>query len=161
MPLPYPVPTSASISQVMRGNRKVDTSPEVRLRSALHRAGLRFRKARMIEVDGLRVRPDVVFPRQRVAIFVDGCFWHSCPQHGTWPRTNSAYWIPKLQRNVERDHLVNAALTAGGWSVVRVWEHEVTIEVDATLERVQRAVGGARGGGVAPLRLPLSAVTSS
>jgi DNA mismatch endonuclease, patch repair protein len=137
------------ISKVMRGNRKVDTGPEVRLRSVMHRAGLRFRKARMVEVDGLRVRPDVIFSRQRVAIFVDGCFWHSCPEHGTSPRANTGYWLPKLHRNAERDHLVNAALTAGGWSVVRVWEHEVAIGVDAVVERVQLALEATRGGSVA------------
>ena len=142
MSLPYPEPTSASVSQVMRGNRKVDTGPEVRLRSAMHRAGMRYRKSRLITADDVRVRPDVVFPRQRVAIFVDGCFWHSCPEHGTSPRANTAYWLPKLHRNVERDHLVNAALTAGGWSVVRVWEHEVAVEVHAAVERVKLALAG-------------------
>ena len=145
----------------MRGNRKVDTGPEVRLRSAMHRAGLRFRKARMVEVDGLRVRPDVVFPRQRLAIFVDGCFWHSCPQHGTSPRANTAYWIPKLERNFERDRLVNTALATAGWSVLRVWEHELNIGANAALERVQLALAGARGGSVAPVRLRLPAITSS
>ena len=126
----------------MRGNRKLDTRPEVRLRSAMHRAGMRYRKWRLIAADDLRVRPDVVFPRQRLAVFVDGCFWHGCPAHGSRPRANPEYWLPKLQRNAERDRRVDAALAAAGWSVVRVWEHEVTVEVHAAIERVRLALAG-------------------
>jgi DNA mismatch endonuclease, patch repair protein len=95
------------------------------LRSALHRRGLRFRKNFLVRVDGYRaIRPDIVFTRARVAVFVDGCFWHACSEHGTWPRTNSEFWRLKLERNIERDCQVDQALTAGGWQVVRVWEHE-------------------------------------
>lgn len=75
------------------------------------------------------MRPDIVFTRARVALFVDGCFWHSCPLHGSQPRTNSGYWSPKLQRNRERDLSNNAALSAAGWLVVRAWEHEDPDEV--------------------------------
>jgi DNA mismatch endonuclease (patch repair protein) len=75
-------------------------------------------------VPGLRCRPDIIFPKVRVAVFVDGCFWHQCPQHGTEPRTNSGYWAAKLDRNVARDRRNDAALEAAGWRVVRVWEHE-------------------------------------
>jgi DNA mismatch endonuclease (patch repair protein) len=108
----------------MRGNKKIDTKPETRLRSALHHRGLRFRKHLRIEVaSGVRVTPDVAFPKQQVAVFVDGCFWHRCPEHGTSPGTNRAYWQMKLDRNVERDERVNAALEAAGWTVLRVWEH--------------------------------------
>lgn len=107
----------------MQGNRSIDTRPELALRSELHRRGYRFRKS-VSPIEGLRCRVDVVFLRARVAIFVDGCFWHRCPEHGTHPRTNSSYWQVKLDRNVARDRRNNDALTASGWTVVRVWEHE-------------------------------------
>jgi len=110
----------------MRANTKRDTKPELRLRSALHAGGLRFRKDYPIEVDGLRVRADVVFTRQRIAVFVDGCYWHSCPDHGTSPRSNTEYWSQKLRRNRQRDDRVNRTLTEAGWLVVRLWEHVVT-----------------------------------
>jgi DNA mismatch endonuclease (patch repair protein) len=78
----------------------------------------------LLDTGQLKVRADIVFTRQRLAVFVDGCFWHACPQHGTTPITNTTYWSPKLQRNAERDRAVNAALTASGWQVVRIWAHE-------------------------------------
>ena len=122
--LPYPRPTSPAATKAMKGNRRVDTRPEVALRSALHRRGLRFRKDFLLVVDGNRVRPDVVFTRATVAVFVAGCFWHRCPHHGSLPKRNRDYWEPKLQRNVERDVSTTSALRAAGWLVVRVWEHE-------------------------------------
>jgi DNA mismatch endonuclease (patch repair protein) len=109
----------------MRGNRKTGTKPEVRLRSALHRRGLRFRRNHLIVLGGGSVRPDAVFTRARLAVFVDGCFWHRCPAHSTSPRSNVAYWGSKFARNVERDRCANAALAAEGWIVVRFWEHQV------------------------------------
>ncbi len=119
----HPEPTSARVSAVMRGNRRRDTKPEVAVRSALHRLGLRFRKDHAVEVPGLRVRPDVVFPREQLAVFVDGCFWHCCPTHGTRPRRNRSYWDSKLRGNVRRDRLVTRGLTDADWVVIRVWEH--------------------------------------
>jgi DNA mismatch endonuclease (patch repair protein) len=116
----------------MKSNRRTDTKPEVSLRSALHRLGLRFRKDHRIDVEGVRVRPDIVFPRARVVVFVDGCFWHRCPQHGQMPRANRGYWEPKLARNVERDRQADVMLGAAGWTVVRVWEHE-TLEASVAL----------------------------
>jgi DNA mismatch endonuclease, patch repair protein len=121
--LPYPYPESGASSNAVRANRRRDTKPEKRLRSLLHRRGYRFRKDMAIEVSGLRVRPDVVFTRRKVAVFVDGCFWHRCPEHASSPRANSAYWGPKLDRNVERDRLVDERLQEAGWHVVRIWEH--------------------------------------
>lgn len=121
--LPYPVPTSAAVSAVMRGNRKVDTKPEVELRRRLHAAGERFRKNYLIKWDGGRVRVDIVFPGRRIAVFVDGCFWHRCPDHGSAPSSNAEYWATKLARNEERDRRVTGALERAGWKVVRVWEH--------------------------------------
>jgi DNA mismatch endonuclease (patch repair protein) len=79
------------------------------------------------------IRPDVVFTRARFAVFVDGCFWHCCPTHGNVPRANTAYWQPKLARNVARDLEVNAALSLEGWFVLRIWEHE---DIDAVARRV-------------------------
>jgi DNA mismatch endonuclease (patch repair protein) len=70
------------------------------------------------------IRPDVVFPKQRIALFIDGCFWHGCPEHGTLPATNVDYWLPKIEENRARDARHNAELTAAGWTVVRAWEHE-------------------------------------
>lgn len=124
----------------MLGNRRTGTKPEVELRSALHTAGLRFRKDYRLDVSGIRVRPDVVFTRAKVAVFVDGCFWHSCPRHGTRPKRNASYWGPKLARNVARDRAQDAALSASGWTVVRVWEHETVAEaVRAVLSAVAPA----------------------
>lgn len=108
----------------MQAIRRADTKPEVLLRSALHRAGYRFRKDLSIYTSSRRVRPDIVFTARKVAVFVDGCFWHCCPQHGRQPSVNSGYWSPKLQRNVERDRLADAALRSDGWTVIRIWEHE-------------------------------------
>lgn len=107
----------------MRANRRRDTRPELALRSELHRRGLRFR-VDFAPVQGLRCRPDVVFTRARVAVFVDGCFWHSCPVHGTRPTANGAWWAAKLDGNRARDRWNDAALAAEGWHVIRIWEHE-------------------------------------
>ncbi|MEV4421947.1 very short patch repair endonuclease [Patulibacter sp. NPDC049589] len=122
----------------MRANPRRDTKPEIALRSALHRRGLRFRKDLPIRLPERVVRPDVVFTRQRLAVFVDGCFWHCCPIHGNAPKTNTGYWGPKLQRNVDRDHAVNEQLRAAGWTVLRAWEHEQPQEVAKSVEGALR-----------------------
>ena len=109
----------------MRANRRKDTKPELALRRALHGRGYRYRKDYRLDLaGGTRVRPDIVFTARKVAIFVDGCFWHGCPEHGSRPAVNVWYWEPKLRRNAERDRAADAALAAAGWAVVRVWEHE-------------------------------------
>ncbi|HZC61582.1 MAG TPA: very short patch repair endonuclease [Streptosporangiaceae bacterium] len=119
------IPPTPGRSANMRANRRTDTKPELALRSALHRQGYRFRKDFRLDLDGgARVRPDIAFTGRRVAVFVDGCFWHVCPQHGRDPAVNESYWSPKLRRNVERDRAADAALAAAGWRVVRVWEHQ-------------------------------------
>lgn len=120
----YPQPSSPAATAVMRGNVRADTRPELRIRSLLHRLGHRFRKDHAVVAGDVRVRPDIVFTRARVAVFVDGCYWHRCPQHGTEPRANPGYWRAKLDGNVARDRSVDAALRAAGWTVLRVWEHE-------------------------------------
>ncbi|WP_420453867.1 very short patch repair endonuclease [Ilumatobacter sp.] len=122
--VPYPEPTSAAASLIGRANRRRDTRAEVRLRSELHRLGLRFRIDLPIVAGGVRVRPDIVFTRAKVAVFVDGCFWHLCPDHCHLPKRNRAYWIPKLDANRARDERVTAALRSDGWHAIRVWEHE-------------------------------------
>jgi DNA mismatch endonuclease (patch repair protein) len=108
----------------MRANRRTDTKPELALRHALHRLGYRYRKDYRLDLDGgRRVRPDIAFTARKVAVFVDGCFWHACPEHGSKPRANEWYWGPKLIKNVERDRVNDAALILAGWTVVRLWEH--------------------------------------
>ena len=108
----------------MRANRRTDTKPELALRHALHRLGYRYRKDHRLDLDGgRRVRPDIAFTARKVAVFVDGCFWHACPEHGSKPRANEWYWGPKLIKNVERDRINDAALILAGWTVVRLWEH--------------------------------------
>jgi DNA mismatch endonuclease (patch repair protein) len=124
----------------MKANGKRDTKPEVRLRSALHHLGLRFRKDYPIRPDtGRLIRADIAFPKARIAVFVDGCFWHACPDHGNTPRSNSAYWEPKLRRNVERDHRSDQRLRRADWDVIRVWEHAPPAL--AASEIAQRLVG--------------------
>ena len=122
--LPYPKPTSPASTKKMRSNRRSDTKPEVSLRSLLHRSGLRFRKDYPIRLAGGKaVHADIAFTRSKMVVFVDGCFWHSCPEHGTIPKSNQAYWVPKLKQNVSRDRTINRALRAHGWTVLRFWEH--------------------------------------
>ena len=108
----------------MRAIKRAGTKPELALRSALHRLGYRYRKDHRLDLaDGVRVRPDIVFTARRIAVFVDGCFWHACPEHGREPSVNEWYWAPKLRRTVERDRAADVALAAAGWQVVRLWEH--------------------------------------
>lgn len=120
----YPPPLNAGRSRNMQANRRADTKPEVALRKALHRRGYRYRKDFRLDLEGVRVRPDIVFTARKIAIFIDGCFWHVCPEHGRQPTTNEWYWTPKLRRNMERDQIANDALKAAGWHVIRLWEHE-------------------------------------
>lgn len=119
----------------MQGNRRRDTAPEVALRSALHARGLRFRKDFRLAGLATCPRPDVVFTKPHVAVFVDGCFWHSCPTHGRPPGSNTEYWGPKLRRNIERDRANDAALRDAGWTVVRLWEHVPLIDAVETILR--------------------------
>ena len=116
----------------MRAQRERDTGIERAIRSHLHARGLRFRVHRRL-LSGSRREVDVVFPGARVAVFVDGCFWHGCPEHGTWPRNNAEFWRRKIEANVDRDRDTNARLAAEGWTVVRVWEHESPAEAAARI----------------------------
>ena len=135
--LGYPTPSSPAASAVMRANLKRDTRPETTIRSILHRRGYRFRKDALLRLGEVRTRPDVLFSRQRVAVYIDGCFWHRCPEHGVRPRVNQPYWGPKLDGNVERDRRTDNALREAGWTVLRLWEHT---PVDAAVRLIEDAL---------------------
>jgi DNA mismatch endonuclease (patch repair protein) len=115
--------TDAKTSARLSKQRRRDTKPEVALRRELHRRGLRYFVDRA-PVKGMRRRADLVFPRRKVAVYVDGCFWHSCPVHATKPRNNAQWWADKLAANVARDRDTDTRLIEEGWRVVRIWEHE-------------------------------------
>lgn len=132
-----PRASSAAVRAVMQANRKVDTRPEAAVRSAMHRRGLRFRKHARPLPD-LNCVVDIVFRHAKIAVFVDGCFWHGCPYHGTAPQTNAPYWSAKIARNVERDRRNDAALAKAGWRVVRIWEHEDPEEAAARIHAFVR-----------------------
>jgi DNA mismatch endonuclease, patch repair protein len=125
----------------MQANHRTETRPERLLRSALHARGYRFRKDRRVQAGGRWVRPDIVFGTVRVAVFVDGCFWHRCPIHSKRPRKNAAYWQVKFARNVARDEADAAALADAGWAVVRVWEHD---EPEMAAERIGAVIRHSR-----------------
>ncbi|MBM7775982.1 DNA mismatch endonuclease (patch repair protein) [Actinokineospora baliensis] len=107
----------------MRGNRGRDTAPELALRALLHRRGLRYRVSARPLADSRRTA-DVVFPKARVAVFVDGCFWHGCPEHHRPASVNSAFWRNKIEGNRARDEDTTSVLEAAGWKVIRAWEHD-------------------------------------
>ncbi|GAA2362487.1 very short patch repair endonuclease [Saccharopolyspora halophila] len=134
-PGPTPRASSAATAKVMRSTGRRDTVPEFRVRRALHRRGLRF----LVDVapagTNRRRRVDVLLRGPRIAVFVDGCFWHSCPLHGPVPKSNREWWRRKLEGVVRRDRDTEAALTAVGWSVVRVWEHE---DAEAAADRIEQ-----------------------
>jgi DNA mismatch endonuclease (patch repair protein) len=119
----------------MERQARRDTKPELALRRAVWRLGLRYR-VDIAPIPGRR-RADLVFTRAKIAVYVDGCFWHSCPAHATIPKANREWWVAKLDANVRRDRDTDRRLTEAGWTVVRVWEHEV---VDAAAQRIALAV---------------------
>ncbi|GAA2526578.1 MULTISPECIES: very short patch repair endonuclease [Streptomyces] len=117
-----------------------DTAPEVAVRKLLHAAGLRYRVN--VPVPGLSRRTiDIVFSKAKVAVFLDGCFWHGCPQHATQPKANAEWWRTKLDKNMARDMETTEHLTAAGWTVLRFWEHELP---DHVANVVRNAVLSAR-----------------
>jgi DNA mismatch endonuclease (patch repair protein) len=122
----------------MSVTRGRDTAPELALRALLHARGLRYR----VDVAPLgrgRRRADVVFPKRKVAVFIDGCFWHGCPVHATWPKHNATFWREKIESNRRRDRDTNEQLRAAGWTVIRAWEHEPPSEIADRVEAVVRA----------------------
>ncbi|WP_435812934.1 very short patch repair endonuclease [Streptomyces tendae] len=121
--MPEPVPSSASVSARMSRQGSRDTAPEIAVRRLLHASGLRYRVN--VPVPGMPRRTiDIVFPRAKVAIFLDGCFWHGCPQHATQPKSNAEWWRNKLDKNMARDLGTTRHLQDQGWTVLRFWEHE-------------------------------------
>lgn len=123
-------------SEIMKRVKQKDTAGELALRYALHGLGLRYRLHRRIE--GVVV--DVVFPTAKVAVFVDGCFWHGCPLHATFPKSNQSYWLPKLAENKERDQRQSEKLRIAGWAVIRLWEHDCLPTTRKTARRIAQAV---------------------
>jgi DNA mismatch endonuclease (patch repair protein) len=128
-----PKPSSVVIRKRMESTKRRDTGPELRLRRILHKRGFRYR-VDISPVAGLRSRADLVFVRARLAVFIDGCFWHGCPEHATWPKANAAWWRTKLEANRARDRRATEQLEAAGWSVARFWEHESPETVANTIE---------------------------
>ncbi|MEU5962011.1 very short patch repair endonuclease [Micromonospora parva] len=130
-----PTALNATVSAQMSRMPRTRTKPEMSLRRELHRRGLRFR----VNHPGLPGRPDIAFTRARLAVFVDGCFWHLCPQHAVLPKNNATWWREKLHRNVQRDREKDEALAALGWTVLHVWEHEDPMAVAEIVEQLWRA----------------------
>ena len=135
-PTGRPVPSSSVITKRMQKQRRRDTAAEIRVRQLLFAAGMRYRVN--YPVPGLSRRTiDIAFTRTRLAIFIDGCFWHSCPDHATRPRANSDWWAIKLRANRERDAATTRHLVDVGWRVLRFWEHE---EPAGVVERIIAAL---------------------
>jgi DNA mismatch endonuclease (patch repair protein) len=132
--------SSAQVRASMQGNRSKDTKPELALRRELHARGLRYFKNRR-PIRAIRRTADIVFPTPHLAVFVDGCFWHGCPDHHTVAKTNAEYWSAKVERNRHRDQETDALLAEAGWSVLRIWEH---VGVAEAADLVQAAVATAR-----------------
>lgn len=137
--------SSPAVRASMKSNRRRDTSPELAVRRLVHAAGLRYRVDFSPLDDHRRLRADLVFTRARVAVFIDGCFWHGCPQHHTVAKTNAEYWARKVQTNMERDERFNALLKKAGWTVLRFWEHEEPASVARSIVHAV-SVAGARPG---------------
>ena len=137
--------TTPSIRSRMSKQKSRDTGIEMALRKTLYAAGLRYRVHRR-PVKGIRREADVVFIRARVAVFVDGCFWHGCPEHASWPRNNAQFWRDKIETNMRRDLDTDARLREQGWLPIRVWEHEaVGVAADRIAESVRSRVPTPRG----------------
>lgn len=129
--------SSDAARKTMQGNRGRDTSAELAVRRLVHAQGLRYRVNARPEAD-LRRTADMLFTRARVAVFVDGCYWHGCPEHFTMPATNLDYWSSKIGRNQERDLETTARLGGRGWVVLRFWEHETPLSVAERIGRIVR-----------------------
>jgi DNA mismatch endonuclease, patch repair protein len=135
----FSIRTASGVSARMSRQRRRDTAPELSLRRALHAAGYRYRVT--YPVPGMARRTfDVAFTRQRKAVFIDGCFWHGCPVHGTVPTSNGEWWCAKIERNQGRDGETTMHLQDLGWSVLRVWEHDLGAD-GCGVQLVRRFVG--------------------
>jgi DNA mismatch endonuclease, patch repair protein len=127
-----PAASSEAARSTMRANRSRDTGPEMAVRRVLHARGLRYRVDHPLPFDRRR-RADIAFTRAKVAVFIDGCFWHGCPEHGTTPRTNTAFWSEKIARNRARDQDTTERLEKLGWAVLRFWEHSDPLRAAASV----------------------------
>lgn len=134
-------------SYCMSRIRGKNTKPEILLRKSIWEMGLRYRLK-----NSLPGNPDFFFPGKRVAIFVDGCFWHGCPEHWVKPKKNAEFWETKIQRNILRDKLTSEKLNALGWVVIRIWEHEIKADVNLAAEKVAKAISSQQN----PVKLPPS-----
>lgn len=123
--------SSADALRRMRAQKRKDTAPELAIRRELHRMGYRYRVDHPLP--RLRRRADIAFTAREIAVFVDGCFWHRCPLHGTLPKNNRDWWEQKLRENVARDRDTDRRLREAGWTVVRIWEHEDPFEAARTI----------------------------
>lgn len=121
----------AKRSKIMAKIRSSNTAPERKLRSALWEIGLRYR------LQYGKEKIDIAFPGKKVAVFIDGCFWHSCPVHGHIPKSNSSYWKPKLRRNIERAAAKDARIKKSGWVVLHFWEHEVNGDAESCARKIE------------------------
>jgi DNA mismatch endonuclease, patch repair protein len=140
--LPEQFASTPGVRRRMQAIRAVDTKPELAVRRAVHALVLRYR-VHTRPLPDLNRRADLVFTRARVAVFVDGCFWHGCPEHGRRQfGVNGWYWPDKIDRNVRRDAETTRLLTEAGWRVVRAWEHEDAATVAATVADTVRAARG-------------------
>ena len=149
--------TSTASGRHLAGRSKTNTIPELLLRRALHAQGARFRLHPALAKG---CTPDLVLPRHRLAVFVDGCYWHSCPEHGRrtpFTGPNAALWERKMERNRERDEASTAIARALGWTVVRVWEHEVRADAVQSAGRVLAESTSKRGGSMSQSRSPQAA----
>jgi DNA mismatch endonuclease, patch repair protein len=149
--------SSEAVRRSMRANRDRDTGPECLLRSALHRRGFRFR-VRVRPVLGSNRTADLVFPARLIAVYVDGCFWHGCPKHFVVPKTNADFWERKIAGNKNRDLETVGQATAAGWTVIRLWEHDVAKHLNACVELVARIVAAVPQGPEKPARSDRSPV---
>ncbi|MER7764040.1 very short patch repair endonuclease [Streptomyces sp. NPDC097619] len=130
--------TTSQVRARMSRQRSRDTDIELNLRRSLHAAGFRYRVHRR-PLKGVRREADILFGPARVAVFVDGCFWHGCPEHATWPKNNAAFWREKIEKNRARDEDTDARLAAAGWLAVRIWEHESAEPAAARIAELVRA----------------------
>jgi len=152
-----PPPSSAGVTARMRLQRRRDTQPEVLVRRLLFAAGARYRVN--YPVPRLRRRTiDIAFTRSRIAVFIDGCFWHGCPDHGTSPRANQEWWAAKIAANHDRDTTTTVHLADEGWLVLRFWEHEDPGSVAA---RILAEVAPMRKSGTVPGALPRASQTAT